>query len=71
MNYIMAYTGPNDWYQMRTLADALGEELGGEGGVAYITHNVGGSPYYARYYGPMTERAEKYPNIQMCIRDSR
>ena len=64
MNYIMAYTGPNDWYQMRTLADALGEELGGEGGVAYITHNVGGSPYYARYYGPMTELAEKYPNIQ-------
>lgn len=64
MNYVLAYTGPNDWYQMRNLADALGEKLGGKGGVAYITHNVGGSPYYARLYGPMTELAEKYPDIK-------
>lgn len=64
MNYIVSYTGPNDWYQMRSLADMLGEELGGKGGVAYITHNVGGSPYYARCYGPLTELAEKYPDIE-------
>ena len=64
MNYIVAYTGPNDWYQMRKLADMLGEKLNGQGGVAYITHNVGGSPYYARCYGPMTELAEKYPDIK-------
>ncbi|MCI8418578.1 MAG: substrate-binding domain-containing protein [Lachnospiraceae bacterium] len=64
MNYVMAFTGPNDWYQMRTLADSLGEAMNGEGGVAYITHNVGGSPYYARCYGPLTELAEKYPNIK-------
>ncbi len=64
MNYIIAYTGPNDWYQMRNLADALGEKMEGKGGVAYITHNVGGSPYYARLYGPLTELAEKYPDIK-------
>ncbi len=64
MPYIRAFTGPNDWYQMRQLADSLGEAMNGEGGVAYITHNVGGSPYYARCYGPMTELAEKYPNIE-------
>jgi len=64
MNYILAYTGPNDWYQMRLAADKLGDKLGGKGGVAYITHNVGGSPYYARCYGPMTELAAKYPDIQ-------
>lgn len=64
MNFIIAYTGPNDWYQMRTLADMLGEKLEGKGGVAYITHNVGGSPYYARCYGPLTELAEKYPDIE-------
>ena len=64
MNYIISYTGPNDWYQMRTLADMLGEKMEGKGGVAYITHNVGGSPYYARCYGPMTELAEKYPDIE-------
>ena len=64
MNYIMAYTGPNDWYQMRLLADELGEKLGGKGGVAYITHNVGGSPYYARCFGPMSELGAKYPEIE-------
>jgi len=64
MNYIMAFTGPNDWYQMRLLADELGEKLGGKGGVAYITHNVGGSPYYARCFGPMSELGLKYPEIK-------
>ena len=64
MNFIVAYTGPNDWYQMRTLADMLGEKLEGKGGVAYITHNVGGSPYYARCYGPMTQLAANYPDIE-------
>lgn len=64
MNNILAYTGPNDWYQMRKVADTLGEKLNGEGGVAYITHNVGTSPYYARTYGPLTEITEKYPNIK-------
>jgi ribose transport system substrate-binding protein len=64
MNFIISYTGPNDWYQMRTLAAMLGESMEGKGGVAYITHNVGGSPYYARCYGPMTELAEKYPDIE-------
>ncbi|MDD3217878.1 MAG: sugar ABC transporter substrate-binding protein [Lachnospiraceae bacterium] len=64
MNFILAYTGPNDWYQMRNLADNLGEQLGGEGGVCYITHNVGTSPYYARTFGPMSELADKYPNIK-------
>lgn len=64
MSQILAYTGPNDWYQMRELARSLGEELGGEGGVAYITHNVGTSPYYARTFGPMSTLAEEYPNIK-------
>ena len=64
MNFIRAYTGPNDWYQMRLLADELGAKLEGKGGVAYITHNVGGSPYYARCFGPMSELGAKYPEIE-------
>ena len=64
MNFIRAYTGPNDWYQMRLAANMLGEAMNGEGGVAYITHNVGGSPYYARCFGPMTELAANFPNIE-------
>lgn len=64
MNQILAWTGPNDWAQMRNLASSLGEKLGGEGGVCYITHNVGTSPYYARTYGPMSTLASEYPNIK-------
>lgn len=62
--YMEAWTGPDDWAQMRILADTLGEELGGKGGVCYITHNVGTSPYFARTYGPITEFKEKYPDIK-------
>lgn len=64
MNQILAYTGPNDWAQMRILASTLGEAINGEGGVCYITHNVGTSPYYARTFGPMSTLAEEYPNIK-------
>lgn len=62
--YMEAWTGPDDWYQMRSLADTLGEAMNGEGGICYITHNVGTSPYYARTYGPITELAQKFPNIK-------
>lgn len=64
MNQILAYTGPNDWAQMRNLANELGKELNGQGGVCYVTHNVGSSPYYARTFGPMSTLAEKYPDIK-------
>lgn len=64
MNNILAYTGPNDWAQMRNLASSLGKDLNGEGGVCYITHNVGTSPYYARTFGPMSTLAAECPNIK-------
>lgn len=63
MNYVMAYTGPNDWYQMRTLTRSLGESLEGKGGVAYITHNVGTSTYYARTMGPYSTIASEFPEM--------
>lgn len=64
MPYMIAWTGPDDWAQMRDLADTLGAAMEGKGGVAYITHNVGTSPYYARTYGPITQLKEKYPDIK-------
>lgn len=62
--YMQAWTGPDDWAQMRQLADTLGTEMGGKGGVAYITHNVGTSPYYARTYGPITQLKATNPDIK-------
>lgn len=64
MNYIIAFTGPDEWQAMRNLADELGRAMGGRGGVAYITYNEGATPYYPRYYGAVTELSEKYPLIK-------
>lgn len=64
MNYIMSYTGPNDWAKVRWLASELGTAMDGKGGVAYITHNVGSSNYYARTFGAVSTLASEYPEIE-------
>jgi ribose transport system substrate-binding protein len=64
MRYMVTWTGPDDWGQMRRLARYLSDAMGGRGGIAYITHNPGGSPYFARMFGPRTELATYAPNIR-------
>lgn len=68
-NYIISWTGPDDFGQFRMMsrawADALTAKYGKTEkiGVAYIQHAPGGSPYFARYWGPRTELAGYAPNI--------
>jgi ribose transport system substrate-binding protein len=64
MPYMVTWTGPDDWGQMRKLARFLADKMGKKGGIAYITHNPGGSPYFARYRGPETELKTYAPNIK-------
>ena len=64
MKYVLTWSGPDDFGQMAKLAQAAGEKVGGEGGVCYMTHNPGGSPYYARYNRYEAELAQKYPNMK-------
>lgn len=64
MQYAIAWTGPDDWGQFREMARVWADELGRSGGVAYIRHAPGGSPYFARTYGPITELAEYAPDIE-------
>jgi ribose transport system substrate-binding protein len=64
MRYTLTWTGPNDWSQMRRLARSLADKMGKKGGIAYITHNPGTSPYFARYWGPRTELATYAPDIK-------
>ncbi|MDR0585538.1 MAG: sugar ABC transporter substrate-binding protein [Treponema sp.] len=64
MRYMVTWTGPDDWGQMRRLARDLADAMGKQGGIAYITHNPGGSPYFARMYGPRTELKTYAPNIR-------
>ncbi|MDR1929913.1 MAG: sugar ABC transporter substrate-binding protein [Treponema sp.] len=63
MRYMVTWTGPDDWGQMRKLARYLADAMKKEGGIAYITHNPGGSPYFARMYGPRTELKTYAPKI--------
>jgi len=64
MKYMVCWTGPDDWGQMRKLSDVLAKAMNNEGGIAYITHNAGTSPYYARTYGPITQFAVTAPGIK-------
>jgi ribose transport system substrate-binding protein len=38
--------------------------MGKKGGIAYVTHNPGGSPYFARMWGPRTELKSYAPDIK-------
>jgi ribose transport system substrate-binding protein len=64
MRYMVTWTGPDDWGQMRKLARHLADTMGKKGGIAYITHNPGGSPYFARMMGPRTELRTYAPDIR-------
>lgn len=63
MKYALAWTGPDDWGQFRMLARTLADKLDKKGGVAYLTHSVGGSVYFSRLMGPVTELNEYAPDM--------
>jgi ribose transport system substrate-binding protein len=70
MNYAIAWTGPDDFGQFRLLSRTFADELrkrnpgAKEIGVAYVQHAPGGSPYFARCFGPISELAGYAPEIK-------
>jgi len=70
LNYSLGWTGPDDFGQFRLLARAWADELqkknpgSGPIGVAYVQHAPGGSPYFARSFGPISELATYAPRIK-------
>ncbi|MCE5257019.1 MAG: sugar ABC transporter substrate-binding protein [Spirochaetaceae bacterium] len=70
MSYAITWTGPDDFGQMRLLSKAFADELRRrnpgerEIGVAYIQHSPGGSPYFARCWGPISELSTYAPEIK-------
>ncbi|TFG58237.1 MAG: hypothetical protein E4H36_15580, partial [Spirochaetales bacterium] len=68
-NYIISWTGPDDFGQFRMMSRAWADKLTAKYGktekigVAYVQHAPGGSPYFARYWGPRSELAGYAPNI--------
>lgn len=64
LKYCLAWSGPDDWGVMRMLARTLADKLDKKGGIAFLTHIQGGSPYYSRTYGLISELAGYAPDIK-------
>ena len=64
MRYMVTWTGPDDWGQMRKVYRFLADKMGKKGGIAYITHVPCASPYFARMWGPRTELLSYAPEIK-------
>lgn len=65
LKYCICWTGPDDFGQFRMLARAWAEKLGKKGGVVYVQHAPGGSPYFARCWGPISELSGYAPDIKV------
>ncbi len=65
MDYAIGWTGPDDFGQMRKLSHLWADALGKKGGVAYVQHAPGGSPYFARSWGPISELSQYAPEIKV------
>jgi len=70
LDYSLGWTGPDDFGQFRLLARTWADELkkrnpGAKSiGVAYVQHAPGGSPYFARSFGPISELSTYAPEIK-------
>ena len=64
MRYVLAITAPDDFGQFKMLAEYMAKAVGGKGGVGYITHIPGGSPYFARTTNVVEYYKENYPDMK-------
>lgn len=64
MRYVLAITAPDDFGQFKMLAEHMAQKMGGEGGIGYITHIPGGSPYFARTTNVVEYFKENHPGMK-------
>lgn len=71
MKHAITWTGPDDFGQMRKLARVFVDELKSKNpdasslGIAFVQHAPGGSPYFARSHGPVSEIAQYEPIVEV------
>ncbi len=70
MKYTIGWSGPDDWGQFRMLTDEFAKKLNYEGGYACISHSPGGSPFFARTDGPVSELAKVAPKMKLLDRQA-
>ncbi len=70
MKYTIGWSGPDDWGQFRMLTQEFAKKMGNKGGYACISHNPGGSPFFARTDGPISELAKIAPDMKLLDRQA-
>jgi ABC-type sugar transport system substrate-binding protein len=65
VQYVRAYTGPNDTFEGTVAADLMNKALGGQGGVLVIEGRAGTAPQIRRLAGFQTKLAEIAPGIKI------
>ncbi len=70
MRYCLAWTGPDDWGQMRRLAHKFAELMNYEGGYCINQHYPGGSPFFSRTYSFVTELKQIAPKMKLLAKQT-
>lgn len=65
MQYCLAWTGPDDWGQMRVLAREFAKKMNYEGGYCIVQHRPGGSAYFSRTWAVITELQKIAPKMKL------
>jgi ribose transport system substrate-binding protein len=65
MKYALSWTGPDDWGQMKMLADNFAQLMNKQGGYAIVRHMPGASPYYSRTFGVEDELLKVAPDMKL------
>ncbi len=65
-SYLLAWTGPDDWGQIRLLARDLAERMNCRGNYAILQHREGTSSYFARTWGFISEMKSRAPGMN-CL----
>ena len=66
MQYVLTWTGPDDWGQFRMLAREFAERMNYEGGYCVVRHMPGSSCYFSRTYAVVTELKKIAPKMK-CL----
>jgi ribose transport system substrate-binding protein len=65
MKYVLCWTGPDDWGQFRMLARDFARRMNYEGGYCIVRHMPGGSPFFSRTFGMITELKKIAPKMRL------
>jgi len=64
--YILAWTGPDDWHQFRLLAHEFAKQMHNTGDYVVVQHYPGGSPFFSRTWSMVTELKKIAPKMR-CL----